>query len=54
VFVYVCTWQDQAQMDTTWAAFQADADWVEAKAASEANEGPTVERIERSFATAWR
>ena len=41
-------------MADTWAAFQADPDWIEAKAASEANEGPTVERIERSLATAWR
>ena len=54
VFVYVCPWQDEVQMDTTWAAFQSDPDWVEAKATSEADEGPTVERIERSFATAWR
>ena len=41
-------------MDDTWAAFQADPEWVEAKATSEANEGQTVDRIERSFATAWR
>ena len=54
VFVYVCAWQDQAEMDATWAAFQADPEWVEAKATSEANEGQTVDRIERSFATAWR
>lgn len=54
VFVYVCAWQDQQQMDEAWAAFQSDPEWVEAKAASEATEGKTVERIERSFATTWR
>jgi hypothetical protein len=54
VFVYVCPWQDEQTIADTWDAFQADPDWIEAKAASEANEGPTVERIERSLATAWR
>lgn len=54
VFTYVCTWRDEPHLDETWAAFQADPDWVEAKAASEANDGQTVERIERTLATAWR
>mgnify|MGYP006271189149 CR=1 FL=1 len=53
-FTYVCAWRDQAHMDDTWAAFQADPAWIEAKAASEASEGQTIDRIERTLATAWR
>lgn len=52
--VYVCAWRDQQEVDDTWAAFLADPDRVVAKAASEAAEGPTVERIKRTLATSWR
>lgn len=54
VFVYVCAWQDEPALTAGWAAFQADPEWIEAKAASDAAEGPTVERIERTLATSWR
>jgi|LakMenEpi03Aug12_release.lakeMendotaPanAssembly.Ray.scaffolds.fasta_scaffold2018564_1 hypothetical protein len=47
-FVYVCAWEDAAEMDATWASFQQDAAWLAAKADSE-RDGPTVERIERTL-----
>ena len=47
-FVYICSWRDQAHMEEVWAAFQADPEWVEAKAADEAA-GPTVAKIDRAI-----
>lgn len=39
--VYLLRFDDRAHLDSAWASFQADSDWREAKAASEAN-GPIV------------
>ena len=47
-FVYVCAWEDAAEMEATWTAFLADPDWLAAKAESE-RDGPTVERNERTL-----
>lgn len=47
-FVYICRWRDQAHMDETWAAFQADPDWIAAKEAGDAD-GPTVASIDRAI-----
>jgi len=49
-FAYVCAWEDEAEMEATWAAFLADPEWLAAKADSEGY-GPTVERIERTLLT---
>ncbi|MFF4214506.1 NIPSNAP family protein [Streptomyces sp. NPDC001796] len=47
--VYVLKWDSYAQMAEKWAAYLTDPDWLEAKAASEAD-GPIVERIRRRIA----
>jgi len=37
-------WESLAERDEKWAAFQADPEWVEKRAASEAD-GPILTRI---------
>lgn len=46
--VYVLEWDSYAEMAQKWAAYLNDREWIEAKAASEAN-GPFLERIRRRF-----
>lgn len=43
--VYVLRFDDLAHRERAWAAFEADPEWQEAKAASEAEAGPLVERV---------
>ena len=45
---YLLEWQSLAEREQKWNAFQADADWVAARQASEAQQ-PIVERIESQF-----
>lgn len=44
--VYVMRFDDVADMETKWAAFQADPDWAAARSASEAD-GPIVAKLSR-------
>jgi len=47
---YMLKWESLAEREQKWNAFQADADWIAKRAASEA-ERPIVERIESHFLT---
>ncbi|HRC63066.1 MAG: NIPSNAP family protein [Dehalococcoidia bacterium] len=42
--VYLMAFEDQAARDAAWAAFQADTEWQQVRAASEV-EGPLVAHI---------
>lgn len=42
---YLLEWNDMAERETRWNAFQADPEWIAVRAASEADK-PIVERIE--------
>jgi len=42
--IYVCLFEDEAQMKEAWASFRADPEWVAARAASEAN-GPLTKQV---------
>lgn len=42
---YLLQWESLAEREQKWNAFQADAEWIEKRAATEA-ERPIVERIE--------
>ncbi|HZP54473.1 NIPSNAP family protein [Actinocrinis sp.] len=44
--VYMLQWETYAEMAQKWAAYMSDPEWIEAKAASEAD-GPILERIRR-------
>ncbi|MCC7010342.1 MAG: NIPSNAP family protein [Acidobacteria bacterium] len=44
--IYVLQHDSRAAADKFWAAFQADPEWVKAKAESEAN-GPITSKVER-------
>lgn len=41
---YMLAWESLAQREKVWAAFQADAEWIKARAATE-RDGPLVQRI---------
>jgi hypothetical protein len=43
--VYILGYEDLAQRDRAWAAFQADPDWKKARADSE-KDGPLVHHLE--------
>jgi hypothetical protein len=43
-------WESLAEREQKWNAFQADADWIATRAATEAQR-PIVERIENHFLT---
>jgi hypothetical protein len=45
---YVLKYPSREEAKTRWAAFQADPDWVAARAASEAN-GKLIEKVESTF-----
>jgi len=47
---YLLKWESLAEREQKWNAFQADKDWIEKRAASEA-EKMIVERIENYFLT---
>ncbi|MBT5756669.1 MAG: NIPSNAP family protein [Acidimicrobiaceae bacterium] len=47
---YIVGFENLAQRDLAWASFVADPDWIEAKAASEAD-GPIVSLIENRIMT---
>ena len=42
--VYICQYDDEAQMNAQWDAFRADPDWIAAKEKTEAN-GPIVDGV---------
>ena len=42
--IYVCRFDDEAQMRRAWAGFRADPEWLAARAASEAN-GPLTRQV---------
>jgi hypothetical protein len=46
--VYLLAWENLADREAKWTAFQADPEWQKERAASEAA-GPIVERIENAF-----
>ena len=45
-FVYLLTWEDEADMTAAWAAFMADQDWKDIKAETSAQHGDFVLGIE--------
>ena len=47
---YLLKWDSMAEREKRWNAFQADADWIAARAESE-REAPIVARVENSFLT---
>jgi len=47
---YMLQWESLAEREQKWNAFQADPEWIEKRAATEA-ERPIVERIENQFFT---
>lgn len=46
--VYVLKWNDKAEAEARWKAFQGDPEWQKGKAASEAN-GPLLARTSSRF-----
>jgi len=50
VLHYILRWTDMAEREKRWKAFQADEEWIQARAASEAD-GPLTARIVNEF---WR
>ena len=42
--VYICRYDSEAAMETAWAAFRADPEWIKAREQTEAN-GPIVEEV---------
>lgn len=46
--VYLLQWNDKAEAEAKWKAFQADAEWQQGKAASEAN-GPLLAGTSSKF-----
>lgn len=47
---YLLAWDSLAERETRWNAFSTDPEWINARAASEAD-GPIVERIDNSLLT---
>ena len=47
---YLLKWDDMAQREARWNAFQADPEWVAARAETE-KDRPIVARIENTFLT---
>ena len=47
---YLLAWESLAQRETVWNAFQSDPEWIQKRAASEAD-GQIVANIESSFLT---
>jgi len=45
---YMLQWESLAEREEKWNAFQADADWIAQRAATEAGQ-PIVARIENQF-----
>ena len=48
--VFILAYKDKDAREAAWKAFQADPDWVKAKAESEAN-GPLVQKVDQVFMT---
>ena len=48
LLIYVLEHPSRADADKDWAAFNADPDWMKAKAASEVN-GKLVDKVDRYF-----
>jgi hypothetical protein len=46
--IYLLKWEDMAQRESRWNAFQADPDWI-AKRQETEKDRPIVARIENSF-----
>ena len=42
--VYICKFESESAMETAWAAFRADPEWLQARERTEAN-GPIVEEV---------
>lgn len=47
---YLLAWESLAEREAKWTAFQSDPEWLEKRAASEAD-GPIVHNIESSILT---
>lgn len=46
--IYMLEWEDLAERDRKWTAFQSDPEWIEKRAQTEAN-GPIVARLRSSL-----
>ena len=49
--VYICRYESETAMESAWAAFRADPEWIEARARTEAN-GPIVSEVISEMMTA--
>ena len=47
-FVYILAYKDMAHCEQAWGAFQADAEWLSARAATEVD-GALVHHVENRF-----
>ena len=50
-FVYLLAWQDEAEMQTAWAAFLADQEWKDVKTETAARHGDFVLGIDEMVLT---
>ena len=48
ILYYMLSWQDMAERERVWNAFQADPDWIKARAETE-KDGPINQRISNVF-----
>lgn len=48
ILYYMLAWQDMAERERIWNAFQSDPDWLQARAETEKN-GPINQRITNIF-----
>ncbi|MGQ9679724.1 MAG: NIPSNAP family protein [Candidatus Bathyarchaeia archaeon] len=48
ILYYMLAWQDMAERERIWDAFQSDPDWLQARAETEKN-GPINQRITNIF-----
>ncbi len=48
--IYLLAWESMAERETKWTAFQADSDWLTARAASE-KDGPILANVASQFLT---
>ena len=46
--IYLLAWESLAEREQKWNTFQADPEWIEKRAQTEAN-GPIVARVRNSF-----
>ena len=46
--IYLVEWENMAERETRWDAFQSDPEWIAARAETE-KDGPLTQRVHNSF-----